>query len=318
MSKMNHKVMSVGVLDAAIKALGIKPPTQKTAPAKAAVLAEHFAKNVPKRELSSCSTCGGVSDIRLSSCPYCGDGDVVGEQKPTITTTAEAAGVANAIVESAPAEDDAPTMSGGYVVLKVEDLDASIGRVVELKRNAERSIWELGNEIRTIHDGELWKARQADGKAKHKNWKAFCAAELDMSHSHAYRLIDVATKFTREQVEKFGVTKLTIIAQLPDAEREAALRGEKDGASAKKLKREADALKGKDKDRDAGEVVSVVVRIKKRLKLSLTGANGKLAQQVADDPWVEHEYENGVVQRFALVVDPKTSTLQLVVTTRRA
>lgn len=313
MSKMNHKVMSAGVLAAAIKALGISAPKAKNVVALANALSEHFAKATPKKELSGCSSCGGVSDIKLPSCPYCGDADIIGEGA-TVTTTAEA------VLESAPAAKQAeqPTQSGGYVVLKVEDLDASLGRVAELKKNAERSIWELGAEIRALHDGELWKARVGDGKQTHKTWKQFCAAELEMSHSHAYRLIDVATKFTREQVEKWGVAKLTIIAQLPDARADELLKGDKD-TTAKKLQREANALKEKgDKEREAGDQVTVVVRVKKRLKLKMQGSNGKPAQSLADDPWVEHEYENGVVQRFAVVMDPKTSTLELVLTTRRA
>lgn len=311
MSKMNHKVMSAGVLTAALKGLKIALPKAKNVVSMANALSAYFAENTVKKELSGCSSCGGISDIKLPSCPYCGDADIVGEGA-TITATAEA------VVAAAPDVEGKPTMSGGYVVLNVADLEASLGRVVELKKNAERSIWELGNEIRTLHDGELWKARVEDGKARYKNWKMFCAVELGMSGNHAYRLIEVATKFTREQVEKWGVSKLTIIAQLPDARQNELLNDGKE-TTKEKLQREAAALKDKgDKERETGDQVTVVVRVKKRITLKMMGAHGKPAQQLTDDPWVEHEYENGVVQRFAVTTNTKTGHLELVLTTRRA
>jgi hypothetical protein len=309
MSRMNYKSMSDGVLDAAFKKLKLKPPTQKTVPAKAAVLKEYFEKNTKREDISKCTTCGGLSDANYDVCPYCGDGDVI---DPSVAAAATAITTTGTEVEVA-------TKEGGYVKINPEDLDNSLAKIRELKRNVERSIWELGIEIKHVHDEELWKARLIDGQPEFKTWKAFCAGVLQMSHTHAYGLIEVASTFTREQVEMIGTAKLKLIVGLPEDKRAAALAAAEQGASTK----EVGALAGKgpkDTNKDTGDVVTFLARANKKTTLVLlaaSGEKGKPAQQIADEPWVEEEHENGVVSRYVVKLNKKTGNLELVITRRR-
>ena len=310
MSRMNYKSMSDGVLDAAFKKLKLKPPTQKTVPAKAAVLKEYFEKNTKKEDLSKCTTCGGISSMTYEVCPYCGDGDVV---DPSV------AAAANEAITTTATEVEVPTKEGGYVKINPEDLDTSLAKIRELKRNVERSIWELGIEIKHVHDEELWKARLIDGQPEFKTWKAFCAGVLQMSHTHAYGLIEVATKFTREQVEAIGTTKLKLIVGLPEDKRQAALDAAARGAGTKEV-RELAGKGPKDTNKDTGDVVTFLARANKKTTLVLlaaSGDKGKPAQQIADEPWVEEEHENGVVSRYVVKLNKKTGNLELVITRRR-
>jgi hypothetical protein len=92
-------------------------------------------------------------------------------------------------------------------------------------------VWESGVEVARIHDGDLWKTRLLGKDPQYKTFKAFCGAELGISHTHAYNLIEIAKKFTREQVEQIGISKLSIILQLPaGATSEAALNGASDAS----------------------------------------------------------------------------------------
>lgn len=300
MARMKYSAMSVGVMVSAIKALKLKAPAQKNPPALAAVLKAHFkaqAANDPKKadDLSECSNCGGDSDISLEVCPYCGDSEINNGEgaDQTITTTAE----------PAPAID-------------TEELDNAVAAFKQKKRNAEASIWELGVEVARIHDGDLWKTRLLGPNPQYKTFKAFCGAELGISHTHAYSLIEVAKKFTREQVEQLGVSKLAIIVQLPPDKQAAALNGAAD-KSKRDLAAELAESKGKTPKPDA---VTIMTRAGGHVKLTMQGTNtkGKPATELADEPWVEEEHENGVISRYAIKVEPKTGHIRLIITRRRA
>ncbi len=300
MSRMKHSAMSVGIMTAAIKKLKLKMPPQKTAPAMAAVLKTHFKAACDADNLSNCTNCGGDSDINLEACPYCGDSEVVGDP-------AAAAGVITTTAEALPAEAQVST----------EQLDTAVANFKAKKRHAEASIWELGVEVAAIHDGDLWKTRMLGGDPQYKTFKAFCGVELGISHTHAYSLIEVAKKFTRERVEQIGVSKLSIIVQLPADKQAAALNGAANGGKSKSdLAKELAASKGKDK---VPETVTIMARAGSHVKLPMTGTSskGKPATSLADEPWAEEEHENGIVSRYVVKIDPKTSQAILIITRRR-
>jgi hypothetical protein len=294
MARMKHSAMSSGILDAAIKKLKLKKPSQNTVPAKAALLKAHFKEHTKAEDLSECTNCGGESDFNLEACPYCGDSEKTSDAT-AITTTAEAL----------PEVEQVST----------EALDEAVTRVKQLKRNTEVSIWELGTEIAHIHDDGLWKTRMLGPNPQYKTFKAFVNAELGISHTHAYSLMEVAKKFSRDQVEQIGVSKLAIIVQLPPDKQAAALAGNKSKAD---LARElAESKGGSDKQPD---VVSVMTRMGSRQKLPMQGTNskGKPAESLADEPWVEEEHENGIISRYVVKLDPKTKQIVLIITRRRA
>lgn len=292
MSRMKHSAMSVGVMTAAIKKLKLKMPAQKTAPGMAAVLKTHF-KSTPEDKISNCTNCGGDSDIDLPACPYCGDSETTTEAGDILTT--------------AEPKPDA-------VEVSTVELDEAVLAFKQKKRNAEVNIWELGAEVARIHDGDLWKTRMLGADPQYKTFKMFCGVELGISHTHAYSLIEVAKKFTREQVEQIGVSKLSIIVQLPVDKQAAALNGAAGGKSKAALAAELAASKGKDKQPDK---VTIMARADRRVKLVMMGPKGKPATELADEPHVEEVHENGVVSRYVVKVDPKTLQVMLIITRRR-
>ncbi len=295
MARMKHSSMSVGVMVAALKALKIKAPAQKNPPALAAALKTYFQANTPSERMSECSNCHGDSDIELKACPYCGDSEVSGEGQEIVETTATDV-VANEV--------------------STEELDTAVASFKQKKRHAEASIWELGVEVARIHDGELWKTRMLGPNPQYRTFKAFCGAELGISHTHAYNLIEVAKKFTREQVEQLGVAKLAIIVQLPPDKQAEALKNA-DKASKRDLERLAAEAKGKPK---APDQVTIMARAGSHVKLTMQGTNtkGKPATELADEPWVEEEHENGIISRYAIKREPKTGHIKLIITRRRA
>lgn len=304
MARLNYSVMSAGILDAALERLGVAPPSQNTIPARASVLKKFFADQEKAGvEMLACTNCKGESPESFDSCPYCGDSET-NTGTPVIETTAE------------PAPIEVATQSGGYVQVHVEDLDAALGNIRTFKKNVERCIWELATEIKRVHDEELWKARIIDGKPEHKTWKVFCAKELGMTHTHAYNLIDIATKFTREQVEAFGHTKLAILVSLPEEKRNKLLP-EAGSSTVRQLRDKADEERAEPKRQSA--VLSVMTRVGAKVELEMVGSNnkGKPATEIGDDPWCEEEHENGVVTRYVVKLDPKTKTLKLIITRRR-
>jgi hypothetical protein len=307
-TRLNYDAMSAGVLDAALAKLGLPAPTQKTIPARASVLKKHFAElekgkdGAPKVELLKCSNCKGESTEDLDACPYCGDSE-------TSTGPAVIEATAEPVVEIA-------TQSGGYVQVHASDLDAALTNIRTYKKNAERCLWELATEIKRVHDEELWKARIIEGKPEHKTWKVFCAKELGMSHTNAYSLIQVAEKFTREQMESLGYWKLAILVSVPEEKRTPLLAGAA-GDTTRELQAKADAAKGTTKTPAA---LSVMTRVNAKVTLPMTGSNnkGKPATELADDPWCEEQHDNGVVTRYVVKLDPKSKAVVLLITRRRA
>lgn len=304
-TRLNYDVMSAGVLDAALKKLGLAAPSQKTIPARASVLKKHFAElekgkdGKPGVELLKCSNCKGESTEDLDVCPYCGDSET--NTGTEIVTTAEP------VVEVA-------TQSGGYVQVHAADLDTALNNIRTYKKNAERCLWELATEIKRVHDEELWKARIIDGKPEHKTWKVFCAKELGMSFTNAYSLMAVAEKFTREQMEALGYTKLAILVSVPD-EKRAPLLAAAGNSGRRELQAQANAAKGN----KAAAVLSVMTRMNAKVELPMLGANnkGKPATELADDPWCEEQHENGVTTRYVVKFDNRKKAVVLIITRRR-
>lgn len=134
------------------------------------------------------------------------------------------------------------------------NLNKAVAEVHALKGKGAGLIWELGVKVREIHDGQLWKARVGeDGTTAYKHWNAFCIAELGMTPTHAYSAMDVSKAFTRAHVEKWGISKLSLILKAPEEDQprlleESAKHGKRQLADkVTKLRKE----KGKGK-RDTG------------------------------------------------------------------
>jgi hypothetical protein len=193
-------------------------PVGGTDAQKVARLEAHYKRATPRNRLADCDTCSKTSDIDEPMCPFCGDAGVV-----TPPEEANAVVVAEpTVVVSVPA--------------RVSDLDAAVERIQHLKQRATESIWELGTELRGIFDKRLWKTRQnAEGGPAYTTWGAFCEAELGISSTYSYKMMDVAQAYTREQVRQIGATKLSLTLQVPREAREKLLTAAASGATVRQL-----------------------------------------------------------------------------------
>lgn len=180
-----------------------------TDPQKVMRLQSFFREHTPKERLADCTICEGISDINEPHCPYCGDG------------AEEAVIVAEATA---------------MVITPTQQLDASVRRVHELKARTADSLWELGQEIRRLYEGNLWQYRVQDGQQTYKQWAVFCEKELGLSNTYSYRLMDIASQFTREQVRDIGPTKLSMTLKVTNEDRVKMLRAAAGGATVSQLR----------------------------------------------------------------------------------
>lgn len=193
-------------------------PVGGTDAQKVARLEVHYKRATPRQRLADCDTCSKTSDINEPACPFCGDAGVVADYE-----------VSSLAVEPAPTVVIT-------VPARVSDLDAAVERIQHLKQRATESIWELGTELRAIFDKRLWRTRQnAEGGPAYTTWGAFCEAELGISNTYSYRMMDVAAAYTREQVRQIGATKLSLTLQVPREAREKLLEAAAGGATVRQI-----------------------------------------------------------------------------------
>lgn len=126
-----------------------------------------------------------------------------------------------------------PAQTEDRVLLVDQDgLDAAVVRVKELKQRAVVCYWELGRAIYEIYESRLHTQRAAEnGAPKYHSWTQFCRAELGMSSTQSYKLMDVATTFDRADLERAGLSKLALLVRLPPAERARMLDRVNEGTS---------------------------------------------------------------------------------------
>ena len=318
-------------------------------------------------DLLRCDTCGGRSTEDLTSCPYCGDSEgdgaaaapVNAETKPAAAPEKEAPVKTEETPKrtktksgdaKAAAEPDKPSTKKAKAAEPVaaivedkpapkaiasateKDLDAAVMEVQILKAEGAVNLWKLGAKIKSIHDSQLYKQRTDGGKPKYKGFEAFCNHELGISFQNAYELMDVAAKFSEQQVRKFGTSKLGLLLKAPEEAREDILDKVAKGATANEVRADVRAAReragikpgertARDPKRKAmptgkGGVSAKAERItianvlgRHRLKMFQkgTGKNGedaKRAKNVGDQPWAVLELSNSVKLYVAIVQDP--------------
>lgn len=280
-----------GVIAASLARLGLPEAARPHDGVRA--LAAFYRTKVPRNRLADCTSCGGISDVNDAACPYCGDG------------TEEEDGAPAAIVPVASAS-----------LLTATDLDDAVKRVQALKVESAGSLWELGTEVRRIHSLGLWKLRTTEGgKPVHKAWGAFCESELGMSPTYAYKLIDVAEVYSREQVRTIGVAKLHVTLQVPKEHRDKLLERASAGASVKALSQEATQIGKKPKQSRSGhstgggarpgagrkpEKITIAALIGRVEIPLMRGESDKPARNLGDKPRGVERLMNGVQQVFTL------------------
>jgi hypothetical protein len=305
--------LDAALLKATLKQL--KQSTGGTPEQQATRLRDHYAKHAgDTRDLVRCDACGGVSDLtKTDRCPYCGD-------------DGELADYDEAVVETVPPEKELAVVVDMPLEKTVAALDQQVERIVALKVGTAKSIWMLGRELAGLYKTQLWKLRKVEpvqgGKAvaAYTSFEQFVRVELQMSPTHAVKLMRIAGVFSEAEVATLGTTKLGIVLTVDGPYRERLLEGAKK-KSARQLKEEADTIRGKAKG-DRVTVACVLGRVKvplyKRDKKAERGTEGArvAATTIRDDPWGELELSNGVRMVFKLATT-KGGEMVMFVETRR-
>lgn len=304
-SGVDLDVAKAAVVRATAAKLGIVPGDLTVEVAR---IATYYRTHTPKARLADCLKCHGVADVQLEVCPYCGDGveDEVQQTPP-------------------PHDEPSPPLA-----LSERHLDAAVQRIHALKGESAGSLWELGSEIKRIHDTKLWTQRKNDkGAPKWRAWGSFTEHELGIGPAYAYKLMDVAAVYSRDQVRTIGVTKLHVTLQVPKEHRDRLLSAAQMGASARelsaaasdigKVKRDtgrtgkggAGAQKGRPKGRKADKVT--VAALIGRVEIPLyKGASDKRARALTDTPRGTERLLNGVAQVFVVTKDEEGQWLLVV------
>ena len=312
-SKVELKALDAGLKVAGLNRLGTKEDRIKR-------MTEHFA-TAKKADLILCDVCGGLSTEKFSQCPFCGTGDPEPEAKkdePKGKTEPKADKKDEKKVEpkgkSKLALAEASKALSKY---SVADLDKSVGEIVKLQRDAIRCTHSLGVTIKDNFDKELWKLRvDPKGGACYQNVREFWRNEFGYSHTYCYQLMDIAAKFSQDDVEKVGPAKLHLIMQAPEAAQPKLLE------SARKGEQTVDQLKkaiDKIKDRTKGTSGPKATEKSGRVTVGLTpgrktlpmlsrvkdGEGGYVpAKKIEDNPWLEYELSNSMRLRVVVSKNP--------------
>jgi hypothetical protein len=287
--------------------------------------AEKKAKRGEEDGLVKCEACGEVSTEHTDFCPFCGDEGLPPEEE---SAAAEEAATAATEPEAAPEEpakgakgkkgkkaaepapEAAAEPTGDALAKAGAELDEKVERVNVLRADIATHSYDIGLEIRDIHERELWKARG------HSSFKEFVEKDLEMSRTLAYRMIEVTKQYDRPTFEKVGARKLALVASIQDEEqRDAALEAAKAGATVRDLERTKEKTKGKsapekeEKERAAPKKSANDITLLAKVNGKPTthpwrsATSGRPLSAHKDDAYGEVDLSEDVKLRVALKVD---------------
>jgi hypothetical protein len=202
-------------------------------------------------------------------------------------------------------------------------LDRQLAAVHSAQAKGAKAYWELGNAIKEIHDRKLYTQRAGeDGKPKYKSWLQFSQNELHMSGEHASRAMNVANAFSKDDFEKIGISKLSLIAKLPDDLQQEITEKARAGLPLAEVEREVRRLNpratgtrasttSKATPRPPGPDELTAVMTKDKIKIPLFARSKKKDQKpvrattLSQDPYGSFELANGVVMHVHLVKEAR-------------
>lgn len=207
-----------------------------------------------------------------------------------------------------------------------KDLNKAVERIAEAAVDTAIGIYNYGQELAEVHSKELWKLRlDKDGGPRHKSFDQFCRDEVKVSRQHAYRLMAVATNYTKAQLEQFGISKLHVALEVPPELRDKLLG---DGSESKReLSKRARELAGKEEaarhtpkvDKNKAVTVAIVPGIqelvmqKRPVKVPWPlGKPTEPAKSLQDDPWFRLPLTNDVVLSVRLTRNDKGEIIAIV------
>jgi hypothetical protein len=151
---------------------------------------------------------------------------------------------ATALVVANDATDVEPFNVEG-VILDETTLDAAVVEAKGAINRAKANVIELGAILARIHGSKLWTLRAGESGPRHKSWSAFVRAELDLSVASANSYITIAQTFTKADVLAHGVSKLRLVASVPEGEQPRVLASIKAGATREQTAAEVREIKAR-------------------------------------------------------------------------
>lgn len=206
------------------------------------------------------------------------------------------------------------------------DLDRAVVEIAEAAVDTALGLYNYGQALAGVHSKELWKLRvDKAGEPRYKTFDHFCRDEVKISRQHAYRMMAVATNYTKAQLEQFGISKLHIGLEVPPELRSKLLG---DGSeSARDMSKRARELAGKEEaarhtpkvDKSKAVTVAIVPGIQElpmqKRPLKVPWPLGKLtepATSLQDDPWFRLPLTNDVVLSVRLTRNDKGEIIAIV------
>jgi hypothetical protein len=177
-----------------------KQPYQGSKPDKATRLETYFQVQAARRtiRLSLCDICDAHSDSELPTCAFCGD--------------------------AAPVKDP-----GEIIVLPArrapQNLDEAIQELHECAQRHWGNVYRAGELLKQIRDQQLWRERIDErGKEVYGGYLEFVAEEVGIRSAYATRLVRIVENFSEEDVAKWGISRLSFAARLPENDREKFIK----------------------------------------------------------------------------------------------
>ncbi len=158
---------------------------------------------------------------------------------PAVTKPATPAAMTRASKDEEKAQKAAEAKSADAALVRagVVELDKSIMAYRSVMGDGAAVYHRMGTALEPIHRLEQWKFRaDAEGKRIYKSFEQFVEAELAQSHTNAFRMIEVAKKFSEDDCRKIGFSKISLIAEAPPESRPKLLKAaEKEGVTYREM-----------------------------------------------------------------------------------
>jgi hypothetical protein len=331
--------------------LGLVPDDSMTIEQKARAISEYLKTHPkPRAETLECEHCAHDSDNRFKVCPFCGDNQVEIEKNLALEDAKrlKREEKLEVLAEAKRLEKVAKTEVLALTVTKFveSDLDGAVAKILAFATQTQSCLWNYANEIRTVHESQLWRLRTAEGKSVYSteaSFSSFVRNELGISVQYAYKLIDVAKAYTPDDVAQVGPTKLMLLLQAPEPQRESLLtevKGENSSvsevrdkvASAREKhgkpdrnkesgrKQLPEKMKGKEAKPKTKKIVITDIEGKKRVTLyskeSFKTDTPKPAISMRDSPVGVLMLQNNVFMTFAIMTNAQGEYLLSIDTKR--
>jgi hypothetical protein len=258
------------------------------------------------REVLQCDQCGGYSDAGLPECPYCGQTDAPAALPAATNVTVVSVPVSEPASDlpdgpdpgDEPEPEADPESEPSELVTTERDLDVAVDRIKRAGAGAVGSLWKMGCELKRVHDVELWRLRRTTaGTVAHGTFGGFCREELGISSHYGYLLMQLAAKFSEQEVARIGPYKLRVVLQLADKAKAAQTAGTSAAPAPS-----GDTATPRPNPRTDGVTVALMPGVVELRALKRSNP-AKRAKSIADDPWAKLELENAVELHIRLTSD---------------